>query len=421
MLQGTPKRTIGDYAQRAGIPVPRRFATVQEALATGRPFILRSEHPIEYDGPSGIFTSHVVTPERIGESTRRVRDAGLDLPDLRAMDEKRLRQLKQEHGEFSELDILYARIATDDPGKFQEQLRAYDRLQRYVHRYCRLRNLSAESVLDGLTHTAWELLPGYNGTVIEDNAVPGRHHLFFHRANFKYSFNESFYNNYIIVENDTPRPVLSPEQLAPDVAAVVPQVIRMYERVRALQMFDQRHCPIVEFQWTDDTPYFLQYHRTRDKEPAAFRIEREPTADETPCEFVRGATPPEGMIVNVTTHYASWYQYEPKPSLDESQPQEEGVITGDPDWVLKETRVRDHRFYGIYGTLGTLAFKASCAYHIPKSILFKPRVSATIGNSPLLTEEEASSRMLIAKSGRDATIPLHVLSDGTRCYIRVVR
>lgn len=60
-----PKAEIADYVESQGVRVPQRFKTFELALASGKDFILRSEHPDEYAGAAGLRKSHVVTKERL--------------------------------------------------------------------------------------------------------------------------------------------------------------------------------------------------------------------------------------------------------------------------------------------------------------------------------------------------------------------
>ena len=62
-LEGQPKRAIADYVEQNGILVPRRFASLQDARASGLPIIARSEHPQDYAGASGILKSLLLYKE----------------------------------------------------------------------------------------------------------------------------------------------------------------------------------------------------------------------------------------------------------------------------------------------------------------------------------------------------------------------
>lgn len=63
-----PKREVGDYVEANGILVPRRFVNLDQALSSGKPFIVRSEHPQEYAGVSGLLHSFQVTKEIIAKN-----------------------------------------------------------------------------------------------------------------------------------------------------------------------------------------------------------------------------------------------------------------------------------------------------------------------------------------------------------------
>ena len=56
-LQGQPKKTIGDYVESQGILVPRRFDNLDDARKSKKAIILRSEHPQDYNGVSGLLSS----------------------------------------------------------------------------------------------------------------------------------------------------------------------------------------------------------------------------------------------------------------------------------------------------------------------------------------------------------------------------
>ena len=63
----TPKVDIARYVgAETDIKVPRIFDTLEEAMrfvVSGGNIIIRSESPDQYEGPSGIFESYVISPE----------------------------------------------------------------------------------------------------------------------------------------------------------------------------------------------------------------------------------------------------------------------------------------------------------------------------------------------------------------------
>ncbi len=64
---------IVDYVEDAGFLVPRRFKDLEEALDfvdQGGKVIMRSEHPQDYDGVSGLLESFVMTKEIINDAKK---------------------------------------------------------------------------------------------------------------------------------------------------------------------------------------------------------------------------------------------------------------------------------------------------------------------------------------------------------------
>ena len=127
-LLGKPKATIADYVERNKILVPRRFATLDDALASGVPIIARSEHPQDYDGVSGLLHSPVIMPgDRIdeGQVIKKILDA-----------------------------------------------------YRNIRRYCELMGFSETQFSNEVSVSFWEKLPGANISLAADSSIPGRYHIF---------------------------------------------------------------------------------------------------------------------------------------------------------------------------------------------------------------------------------------------------
>ena len=92
----------------------------------------------------------------------------------------------------------------------------------------------------------------------------------------------------------------APMKITSEMKESLDDVIELYETIRNIQKFDPNHCPIVEFQ-TDKykNNYFLQYHRTRQMEHTTFILDRDLQEDEFEAVYVRGATPPEWLILDI--------------------------------------------------------------------------------------------------------------------------
>lgn len=298
LLKKRPKETIGAYVARAGIPVPNRFATLDDALASGRPFILRSEHPIEYAGPSGVFASHAITPERLKRAAEWVAERGLNPSSL---------DITASDSGANPEDPWYDNAALAQIGHAPEA-HVYRQLihasaygaksfsQHMIQGYCRLMNEPLIPFLEHASFSIWELL-GFNRTIVADNAISGRYHLFTTSTK-----GMDFFHNYSIIDNgdisvDEPLP-LSAEQ-----KSEIPEIIEFYERIRSLSQFDPFHCPLIEFQSVGGEHYFLQYHRTRDLDLSSFALDQKPEVGDVEASFVRGSTNPCGVVVNAAFFY----------------------------------------------------------------------------------------------------------------------
>src|SRR5688572_21954529 len=66
-----PKSEIADYVEACGILVPKRYVNLKEALASNKPFIIRSEHPQDYAGASGVLESIDIGKDKIEEAVKR--------------------------------------------------------------------------------------------------------------------------------------------------------------------------------------------------------------------------------------------------------------------------------------------------------------------------------------------------------------
>ena len=108
-----PKREIAEYVESQGILVPRRFANLQEARASGLPLIARSEHPQDYAGASGIVESRVITNAVYNRHLRTISSEA-------ELKESILGELEEEH--MSSAHMQYCRLLGLDVEKFKEEV-----------------------------------------------------------------------------------------------------------------------------------------------------------------------------------------------------------------------------------------------------------------------------------------------------------
>jgi len=132
-----PKRVIGDYVEKNGILVPKRFDSLKDAKKSGKKILARSEHWREYAGESGIMES--ATLEEIG-------DVGLD--------EQRLNE------------AIFKRAAA-----------GYEEFCRYAQ-YCKYLGVSIGQYKSEVSFSLWERLDGYNLAIVADSAIREKYHVF---------------------------------------------------------------------------------------------------------------------------------------------------------------------------------------------------------------------------------------------------
>lgn len=384
-LLGQPKATIGNYVEQNGILVPRRFASLDEALGSGLPFIMRSEHVDEYAGAAGLLMSFKV---------------GSELEYFREW---------KERGGFGGRIDAYA----DMEKKPQVEIeKAFIDSSPWARHYGALLGFNFEEFRQQINFSYWELLGGLNRSIVADSAIEGKYHV------FTKAVGESQYRNYTILENGN-IVVDYMDPLTEDLRAGIRNVMDFYERIRNLGNFDPSHCPIVEFQTINGANYFLQYHKTRDFRPASFRLDRDLEKSEVEALFVRGATSADGIVVKTVVqrsmNLTPFLTYE-EGGFDEKA----GWYGMPPHWEIMTRRRRVHFFDGkntedIAGDI--------IGQHMLKSKLFNPEISVSITEEDLISiQDKKNAREKARKISLSApiTVPLRVISDGRRAYVKKI-
>ncbi|HII15706.1 MAG TPA: hypothetical protein HA362_05325 [Nanoarchaeota archaeon] len=369
-LEGQPKRAIADYVEQNGILVPRRFGSLKEARESGLPIIARSEHPQDYAGASGILKS----PWLDNEICK-------DYKNLQSEEELKAKALAE-----SNIDRDFCEFLGYDEEKFRQDV----------------------------SFSFWELLHGcarYNRAVVADSAIEGRYHIISYGYNKDFSKTNWETVSYIIAEAGS---ILKEYgQSSEELKAGLPALLETYEKIRHLGRFDANHCPIMEFQTVDDRNYFLQYHRTRDFDPASFVLERGPVEREVEAPFVRGITPPEGMKCKVTVHYAKG---------GDGTEEEDGSWDLDCSRLFSELRARKRKVQitDAQGRSGLSSILLqTCFGHDNRSMLFKPQVSLIAKFDDFFISQEDSDRLReMSKRGQNSYMVLDILSDGRRCFVK---
>ncbi|MDD5182133.1 MAG: hypothetical protein PHC66_03110 [Candidatus Nanoarchaeia archaeon] len=357
-----PKATIADYVKQHGILVPRRFATLAQAKASGLEIIARSEHRQDYNGASGVLES----------------------PNLE----------------------YYPDITSEDELKGKIFVKSIKR--GHVGSYCRLLDTDLNQFKQEVSFSFWEFLTGLNRSVIADSSIPDRYHVMTNSPDGKVC-------NYTIFENGKiEKEFCNP--LTGELKESLGKLIETYESVRNLPRFDKNHCPIMEFQTVGDKDYFLQYHRTRDFEAAGFVLDRSPKKGEVKVPFVRGATSPEGMKCKVTVYY-----FDPKREWHFDTGNEDGSYDAHYNYSFSELQARKRKVQLKNDDVCLdMSLLKVIAEHTQKSKIFKPQVSIIHNIEDILRKGETTDDFLeqARSTGKNSCMNLYIISDGRKAYIK---
>lgn len=394
-----PKREIGEYVESQGIHVPRRFTTLTEAISSQRPFLIRSEHPQDYAGASGLTISLYVNPDDSLESKEEYQP--LEAEDwLIFLGGRR----------YQEIPTLIARLAvniTDMPqSKVEAGLNHLSSLN--ISDYCRYRNFDPNAFVPDLSYSYWEGLGGFNRAVIADNVIPDRYFIFTTRFTPTKGIMIPETPGYQIVHQDIVHQDKVVDEntggLPSEVTADYKSLIEFYELIRRLDRFNPINCPMIEIQTQNNIHYFLQYLRVHDFSQSNFSLDRSKEVGEFETSLVRGATPPEGLDLrfNVRFRPSSFLEDEQAGlEINVNQAFIEAVV---PNRQLQVLAVADNNdLLGVGG-------------HLRRSGLFKPKVTA------VMLDDEMHQLFGKTYDGYKDVLShmVHIVSDGRRSYIKII-
>lgn len=399
-----PKKEIADWVESKGILVPRRFSSLDHALNSKKPFIIRSEHPQDYNGASGILDSYLIDPAKIAQWV----------------------------GEFGEDDV----ITSDDwsnyhyKGGWHERSRIKKRVMAQVGKVSQddfelyLMDLSFDKaklfgdysgvdLVSDTSYSYWEALPGLNRTVIADNAVEGRYHIFTSVSGVDdgriYEIGEL--SGHEIIEG---RKLIAggrgkklPEENTEDLL----ELVDFYESVRQQdERFDKGHSYLKEAKSTGGKNYFLQTMRTNDFSPAIFSLDREPERDEIASMLVRGITPPEGLDLTLAIQYPPLLRNKVIANADEAQ------LSFWGNTCSTEASIRQRQLQIVRGTSLKDIFVSGNS-HFNRSLLFKPRLTVVLNNDDVSTLKDAAGKP--TEENRVTKIKIKVVSDGRKAFVKL--
>lgn len=386
-----PKKVIADYvAEETTLRVPRRFASLKEAVASGVIFLLRSESPHEYNGAAGLLESFLISPERIA-CVHEISE-----PEIFVPEDYHFRP-RVKYNFVNQL-LACAALAGWDERVFARQVVAYHPdVRNSSTKYCQLLGLVPEEFLGELSFSCWEYIEGLNGAIIADSALTGRYHLLAHDVHIV--FEESGVRAEFSVNHPPALKIMK---------ARAPELREMYETLRGLPHFNSCHCPLVEFQIsTGGELYFLQYHRSRDFSPAEFILDREPQPGEIEARFVRGATPAAGITSTAVVYHSDDQLLDPAESIGF-----ELNLKLHLSYIFSElmSRIRDINILRQDDDSGFIPA------HLMQSQLFNPRVSVVVDLEQFFTPGEYSR--LFHTFAHTFYVRLHLISDGRKAFLR---
>lgn len=388
-----PKRQICDYLESQGIRVAERIATLQDALRDGHDFIIRGEHPQDYNGASDLLRSLWVSPEKHCAPERRTHQTEADIVDAASAGHS-----------LAGMDHIRAHLPLLSQEAVTGMLVNMSRVT--VEQYCKLLHISHEDFLRDISFSYWRYVDGCNHAIAADSAVKHRYHIF--SCLVQKGANIA---SYLISDNGMLQEQAYEWEHHGVLEKRVPRLIELYEAIRALPKFDRTHCPIVEVQTTpDETDYCLQVHRARDfqESPLDFGpVKKEDTY------FARGATPAEGRIYDV--HLVSDCKHDGIP--EEFRPFEGAyLISYSPAFI--ELNLKQRGMHLMQSTVKDDPYEAMkfAVKHANRSELLKPQVSVQVPIKHIVRKDEYP----ILHADSTASVPVKITSDGRRAIIERV-
>lgn len=355
-----PKKEVADYVASCGISVPHRFDSLDDALSSGKAFVVRSEHPQDYNGASGVLDSLYITPAGI---QRCIDEHGFQ----GRVDKEVLSKVAYPLIKIKAAEQIVARLGRISQQQFENYMGLLSSANLAM--FCDFFPYTPQEFLAETSYSYWAGLKGVNRAIVADSAIRDRYHIFSNllvptmggrQAELGYG--------YKILEGGKVIAGASSQRLPPESDDQLASLAPFYEAVRSLDRFNNNHCPIIEAQSLDGENYFLQYHRTVDFQAPQFSLDREPEEREVTPFWVRGATPPEGLSLTVGVYF------------DDSNPangDEEAAVHGGSPFRV-EAAIRQRKLQLIATGNHPNYLYCSPAGHQSRSELFKSQLAAAL-------------------------------------------
>lgn len=322
-----PKHDIGRYVMRHSIPVPiiSTMSEWQDALMS-ETAMLRSEHPQDYAGESGLYSSH----RFILTKTYPFDEDGYPDEQYGISEDGRSRVLHRRYSgppeatlSLGPIDILSNPLMAERHlgssavnAAVSEMLRqglhngminphAYMRW-RYWDRENESHMLDAQSmrykhtvVPDFLRVSRWRYVPGNNIRIVRDNVIEGKYYIGGDRAHHHWE---------VVDGQDAPDAEAhtktgyrgTPSSKTLEYTLPTRKIIELYEKVRTLPYFDTTQVPLMEMQYGyDGKIHFLQYLKTGLKLAGTEEFALPSGPNVVTSYDTRGSTSPNGEKVRI--------------------------------------------------------------------------------------------------------------------------
>lgn len=385
-----PKQEIGEYVESYGFKVPKRYESLEEAMSavqSGITVYMRSEHPREYDGFSGLLRTYGLQQNRIHDRY------------------------------FPHESQTFKRIFQGMDFEDVEHEAKWDDIRRLpMQRYLRLSRMDEGEFYDDMAFSYWEYIPGKNITVVADDSIEERYHITVFGNN---NTDGGIYlpNGQSLIEQ--------PKEYSDHLDLLDPNarasIIDAYEQIRKLPRFSPRICPIMELQLDDNGAiWFLQYHKARPfrQAPETLSPDDYPEAEGWhKADTVRGAL---GTFVTLKTALRyptprSGPNYIP----DET---EEASFDFHYDVGFSEFIARNRIAYLSQKGSQRQYFDMADGAHELRNRWFKTHGALALGKQVyenLLSSEQHKSLSQLIRQGQMARFVLDIASDGRTGFVRL--
>lgn len=366
--ESQPKRAHGEYFRANGIDTPEFTDDPAVAAQYSDGVVIRSEHQLEYAGPSDLLASDVLEP-----GTYTAESLALTQADWLIYNQAR--------GQLT-------------PERLALLSRAY--------------GWSEDDICNSVSFSFWEVKVGMNRFIFADPASPERYIVGGMARVAETSYQRYFHAITSSGQTEALYQPFDDNSAWPEVYGQPEDLISLYERIRNLPRFDASHCPIIELQSTPDDglQWALQNHRGRSAQLNEFNDEDLPP---TPlaADYVFGCTPPEGL----SSEYII---------IESEAPEHNPPLRA----LELEILARSGLPIIIFTENMNAHFAAGVSAHSPRSLWTKPPLCLVLQTDrsgiPEMVASNLKTKLVVA--GIEApVVELHVISDGRTAYIDLPR